>query len=84
MCHRFRKCGRKALCRPAFTATGALVVCRTDQSSEAGLGKLPLTFACGPYDLEANRHPLEAPMQYLMEQRFIENAAPIEDMSWSE
>ncbi len=42
-----------------------------------------------PYGLEANRHSLEAFMGYLVEQGFIETAAPIEDLfapivSWSE
>ena len=42
-----------------------------------------------PYGLDANRHTLEAFMGYLVEQGFIEKAAPIEDMfaaivSWSE
>lgn len=42
-----------------------------------------------PYGLEANRHTLEAFMQYLVEQRFIETAVPIDEMfapivSWSE
>lgn len=42
-----------------------------------------------PYGLEANRHSLEAFESYLVEQGFIEKAAPIEDLfapivSWSE
>ena len=42
-----------------------------------------------PYGLEANRHLLEAFVQYLAEQRFIEQTVPIEDLfapivSWSE
>jgi hypothetical protein len=47
------------------------------------LGKLPLTFACGPYDRMA------AFMPYLVGQRFIETAVPIDELfapivSWSE